>query len=49
MLVLAAGVFGGPLKASGTVEIIVETARGLEFGKVVMGETEVREKDLRCV
>lgn len=26
--------------------VIVETARGLEFGKVVMGETEVREKDL---
>ena len=26
--------------------VIVETARGLEFGKVVMGETEVKDRDL---
>ena len=26
--------------------VIVETARGLEFGKVTMGETEVSDKEL---
>ena len=26
--------------------VIVETARGLEFGTVTMGETEVKEQDL---
>ena len=36
----------GDLDVRAGDNVIVEMARGLEFGKVVMGETEVKEKDI---
>lgn len=36
----------GELKVEVGDNVIVETARGLEFGKVTMGETQVKESDL---
>lgn len=36
----------GDFKVETGDNVIVETARGLEFGTVTMGETEVREQDL---
>ena len=36
----------GDIKTQPGDDVIVETARGLEFGKITQGETEVSESDL---